>query len=264
MNRWVVFATALPAAALWSCSLFAQEAARPDAAARLEAMSRRAGLLKMTFAGDPSRTPPMLTKAAVLRAADPTRDEVDGAVWLWCEGQRPVAALCVLYYPTGKWNYEHISLTDDALAVTGRPTWEWKPKAEARTWTVLAQPVPEVARARQSVMRAIARRLAASETRRGETFALRLLDRPIYTYSDEASGVVEGALFAMSYGTNPELLVQLEARKSGDKTAWHLAFARMSAAELSVKLDDQELWRAEARKADDPSEPYYGVNELAE
>jgi hypothetical protein len=104
--------------------------------------------------------------------------------------------------------------------------------------------------------------LEASESRRGETFALRLLDRPIYTYSDADRGIVQGGLFAMSYGTNPELLIQIEARATADKPEWQIAFARLSAAEVVVRLDQKEVWRAEAMKADDPTAPYYGVNEL--
>jgi hypothetical protein len=29
-----------------------------------------------------------------------------------------------------------------------------------------------------------------------------------------------------------------------------------------VRLDEKEIWRADALKADDPTGPYYGVNEL--
>jgi hypothetical protein len=122
--------------------------------------------------------------------------------------------------------------------------------------------VPESARAQQSALRTIARRLEASEVRRGESFALRLLERPIYTYADQKANIVQGGLFAMSYGTNPELLVQIEARTDAGTTRWQIAFARLSAAEITVRMGDKELWRAEALKADDPRGPYYGVNEL--
>ena len=47
-----------------------------------------------------------------------------------------------------------------------------------------------IAAARQTAMRSLARKLEASEVRRGESFPLRLLDRPIYTYADEKHGVL--------------------------------------------------------------------------
>ncbi len=241
-------------------SLTAQET--PIAESRLDALNKRAGMLAMGYPDQPERMAPQLLKTPVLRASDPTRDEMDGALWLWLEDQRPVAALCILQYASGKWNYENIALSDEAVAVTGRSGWSWRPAAAARTWSLLDAAVPQSARARQTAMRSLARKLEASEVRRGESFPLRLLDRPIYTYADEKHGVLDGALFAMSYGTNPEVLAQIEARVAGGKQAWHVAFARMSAAAITVKLDGKQLWTVDAMKADDPKGSYYGVNEL--
>jgi hypothetical protein len=259
MRRFTVGAAGLLMA--WSAAaLSAQEETPADAP--LEAMTSRAATLKMSWGAEASHPAPELWKTPVLRCSDPTRDETDGAVWLWLDGKRPVAALCLLLYASGKWNYEHIALADDALTVTGRPAWTWQSPASKRVWTTLDDAVPDAERARQSTMRSIARRLDASEARRGETFALRLLERPIYTYAEADRGIVAGSLFAMSYGTNPELLVQIEARKSGDKPQWQIAFARLSAAEIVVLSGQRELWRAEAMKADNPQATYFGVNEL--
>jgi hypothetical protein len=261
MRRTNWLSVALAAGVLFGAAPLAAQELLP-AEMRLEAMAKRASLLRMAFADEPNRKPPELLKSAVLRASDPTREEIDGAVWLWLDGKRPTAALCLLLYPSGKWNYEHVALVDESLAVTGRDTWSWRPRPSPRIWTKLPDAVPPTERGQQSALRSIARRLEASESRRGETFALRLLDRPIYTYSDADRGIVQGGLFAMSYGTNPELLIQIEARATADKPEWQIAFARLSAAEVVVRLDQKEVWRAEAMKADDPTAPYYGVNEL--
>ena len=112
---------AITLALAWTAPLAAQDAPAVDS--RLEALTRRASLLKMAYPADAKRAAPELLKTPVLRCNDPTRDEMDGALWLWLEGKRPVAGLCVLLYASGKWNYEHIALTDDAVAVTGRPGW---------------------------------------------------------------------------------------------------------------------------------------------
>jgi hypothetical protein len=245
---------------LWSAQLAVQDVPTTDSS--LESLTRRASLLKMAYSADAQRPAPELLSTPVLRCSDPTRDEMDGALWLWLEGKRPVAGLCLLLYASGKWNYEHIALCDDALSVTGRLDWSWQAKAQTRRWRRIDEPVPEAARARQTALRSLARRIEASEVRRGETYALRLLERPIYTYSDEELNVADGALFAMSYGTNPEVLLQVEARSDQGKLGWHVAFARMSAAEITVTMARKELWKAEAMKADDPTGSYYGVNEL--
>ena len=118
---------------------------------------------------------------------------------------------------------------------------------------------------RQRTARAIARQLDASEFHRDETYRLRLLERPLYTYSDVDQGVVEGMLFAFAYGTNPEILLQLEARQAGEeRPKWQAAFARLSSAEITVKLDDRKIWKAPAVREFDARESYYSASEREE
>jgi len=232
-------------------------------AARRAAMIRLAGTLKLEFPEAPGRKAPELLKSPVLRTNDPTRNEVDGALWLWLDGERPVAGLGMIYYSTAKWNYECVSLIDDPLILTGRPTWAWQPRASARTWTGLDDAVPEAARARQLALRALPRQFEASEVRRGERFPLRLIGQPIYSYSVPDEGVTDAALFAVSNGTNPEILVQVEARLADGKRRWHVAFARLTAAEATVKLGEKELWKvpAIAQGESNPREVYFATNE---
>ena len=56
----------------------------------------------MSWPDDPDRPVPALLKTPVLRCNDPTRAEVDGAVWLWLDGKRPVTAMCLIQYASGK------------------------------------------------------------------------------------------------------------------------------------------------------------------
>ena len=74
--------------------------------------------------------------------------------------------------------------------------------------------------------------------------AMRILPRPLHTYSDRNRSVIEGALFAFVLGTDPELLMQIEARSGADGTKWQVGFARAASAELSVRVDEQEVWSA--------------------
>jgi hypothetical protein len=253
--------------AIWLAALAAsislaaagQEAAKPETTSA--ALAKRAASLTMSWPDHPQRKAPSLLTAPVLRCNDLTRDEVDGAVWLWLDDKRPIAAMCLLQFASGKWNYELVSLNHESMKVAGSAAWTWEPKATPRTWIALESAVPENSRARQQTLRTLARRSAASERHRGESFVLRLLERPLYTYADEANGILEGAVFALTNGTNPEILLQLEAQ--GDKTKkWRAAFSRLGSAALQVKLEDQEVWSAPAVDARDPREPYFGVNEL--
>jgi len=244
--------------------VFGQDTDGAPDPARRAAMVQRAGTLKMQYAAMPERAGPSLMKSPVLRTNDPTRGEGDGALWLWLDGQRPVAVLGMMYYETGKWNYENVSLTDEALELKGRPTWVWEPKASPRTWRALEDAVPEPPRQRQLALRALPRQLDVSEVRRGERFPLRLIGQPIYTYAVPDAGIIDAGLFVFSNGTNPEVLVQVEARQEGEKRRWHVAFARLTAAEATVKLADEELWKVGAIEVGqyDNHDGYYGTNEL--
>ena len=99
--------------------------------------------------------------------------------------------------------------------------------------------------------------------RRGERFPLHLLNQPIYSYSDPDHGLLDAAVFAISYGTNPEILVQVEARESDGKRQWRVAFSRLSAAEVTVRLKDQEIWKVGPIGPNeyDPHGPYFATNE---
>jgi len=260
----------LTIAALWAAlalmvgTAAGQEAAEDEQAARRAAMLLRAGKLKLEYSWMPDRPAPTLSKSPLLRTNDPTRGELDGALWLWLDGQRPIAALTMTYYASRKWNYENVTLIDEALSLRGRPSWSWEPEAQPRTWIALDDPVPEPPRARQLAMRAIPRQFDVTEVRRGETFPLRLVGQPIYSYADKDAGVLDAALFVVSNGTNPEVIVQIEARAGGDKHRWYVSFARLTAAEATVMSGEKELWKVPpiAVGEYDPKASYYATNEL--
>ena len=57
---------------------------------------------------------------------------------------------------------------------------------------------------------------------------------------------MDGAIFAFAYGTDPELLMQIEARARKGSKHWQVAFARLASAELSVQLEEKVVWSAVA------------------
>src|SRR5438552_1468878 len=113
---WMSRSVTMVAVWIWllSCASLSrgQETIDDEQATRRAAMLLRAGKLKLEYPDMPDRQAPALSKSPVLRTNDPTRNELDGALWLWLDGQRPVAALTVTYYATRKWNYENVTLTD--------------------------------------------------------------------------------------------------------------------------------------------------------
>ncbi len=241
---------------------FAESAvAQPDdVKERREAMEIRAALLSADFSqSDTDRPKPQLLKSPLLRMTDPTRQETDGALWLWQSGSRLVAVLCLFFSPE-QWSYEHVSLTDHALEVTGRPAWTWKPVAKPRPWTRLEYPVSDNPAVRRIQMRSAVRELKASEFYGKQTHALRLLPRPLHTCADEKASILAGGLFALSHGTNPEAVVQIEARRgTNGRAAWFVSFARLSSAEITIRHGQKVLWKVPPVEIWNPRNDYYSA-----
>ena len=77
---------------------------------------------------------------------------------------------------------------------------------------------------------------------RPERYELRLLPQPVVRYEDPASGVIDGGLFFLVYGQNPEIALMIEAgREKEAKPSWSFALAPIAASRLRVSLDDREV-----------------------
>jgi hypothetical protein len=94
-------------------------------------------------------------------------------------------------------------------------------------------------------MRRLAQEFTGHEIDRdGKRWELRLLPTPLYRYPPARAGVVDGALFALmsNAGTDPEVLLLLEAKEVGGKTHWEYACGRFSDWELHVQRRDREVF----------------------
>jgi hypothetical protein len=87
---------------------------------------------------------------------------------------------------------------------------------------------------------------ATTTTEEGVTHDLRLLTKPIYRDSSADAGALsDGALFVFVLGTDPEVVLRIEARpdKRGE-AQWHYALARMSYRALSAAHHGRAVWSA--------------------
>jgi hypothetical protein len=97
-------------------------------------------------------------------------------------------------------------------------------------------------------MKEIARRFKAFESLRpdrdepSDRFELRLLTQPVHRYHDADKSLIDGAIFLMSYGRNPEIALMIEAgREQEARPSWSYALAPIAASRLRVSLDDREV-----------------------
>lgn len=216
----------------------------PDVDAGIRDMIARAHSMQLRVGGQQDVV--RVAERPIFRFSDAARGTIDGTLWLWEQSSEPLAILSLFreYQAEEAWNYEFVLLAEGPLDVSGRPGWSWQPERKPREWHALSAPsVAAREGARLVQMKGLARRLTATERLDGETYQLRLLPNPIHRYSRPDEEVTDGAVFLFAYGTNPEVVVQLEALD--DSPEWRVAFSRLGAAELVVQLDQAPLWEAE-------------------
>jgi hypothetical protein len=177
-------------------------------------------------------------------------------LFLWTEGNkgRPVAA-AQFFVQEMQWHHEFQSLSTGGFDAhcndDGSSPWVWRPARHGLTWSAAERIGPPAQSASQRLrqMKTIAERFGA-EVDQGGTFEnpeqLRLLTTPIYRYAAAEQGILDGAIFAFVQGTNPEVLVLVEAEgKASAARAWRYGFARMSCFFLRVHQGGQLAWSAE-------------------
>src|SRR5262245_51792057 len=112
-----------------------------------------------------------------------------------------------------------------------------------------APPVAADPTVRQRQMKLLAQNFAAHEiyNPNDTRYDLRRLDRPLHSYHDEGAGIVEGGLFIFANGTNPEILLFIEARpakNAAPKAVWQFGISRSSGAEPHVEYEGKEVYSA--------------------
>jgi hypothetical protein len=172
-------------------------------------------------------------------------------LWVWQDDGRPVALGKVEAYRREdgtRWLYCFASASPGLVEgkwPDGRRFQARKPGVE---WAAIKGPAPqEAAAGRLRQMKDLFQRFTA--TARDDVLKtsdeLRPLARPLHEYSSPKHGVVQGVLcgFAAN-GTNPDVVVALEAVKAADDgpPAWRYGVVCMTASGVSVKLDRAEVF----------------------
>lgn len=190
-------------------------------------------------------------KEPVFEWLNPDRNAQQGAVFLWLREGRPAALACIFSQPHEKLPGRQImhelhALDTEKLLVKRDEYNQWKPQAGlVRKELPDAAPPAATAGARLLQMRRFAQEFAGHSIDRDQKrWELRLLPTPLYRYPATRTGVVDGALFALmsSAGTDPEVLLVIEAREIDGKVRWEYACGRFSDWELHVQRKDKEVY----------------------
>ncbi|HJS07480.1 MAG TPA: hypothetical protein VJ809_07455 [Pirellulales bacterium] len=189
---------------------------------------------------------------AVFRHSQPVRGDDIGAVYLWVdESGLPGALGTVFAYSYGgpgeRWvAHEFHSLASTPLMGKWRDASAWSPAEPGVEWKEVpkAPPVVASATARLRQMREIGRRVAVQSTDANDSrWELRLITQPIYQYTArQPADTLGGGVFLFCQGTDPEVILLLEAREVDGRQTWHYALAPFTDYGLSVSLDGNEVW----------------------
>lgn len=183
----------------------------------------------------------------LLTYGDAARNNEAGTLWAWGKSGRPVAFL-ELYRNIGNdqpWVHALTLTSPELIQLTGQNNPRWTPK---KSHFVLKDvpDSPEVGNhpaVRLRQMKDISRRFESHQfwDPNNSRFEMRLLVQPVLRYQDEPAKLIDGAVFVLAHGTNPEVLVQIEAH-AGEPPRWRYSLVRLGSAEMHVSLDGKEVW----------------------
>lgn len=201
----------------------------------------------------------------IMRWQNPVRTQTGaGVVAIWTSRGRPEAMASIFRWD-GDICHEFGSLSrTNKLVGRDKAGVIWSPKTPGVEFRDIPDaPVPEANRAsRLRQMKVIANDFTARLPDRNVDHAnheeLRLLPTPLYRYDGQQSenaapSLKDGALFAFVMGTDPEVILLLEAVEREDKVSWQFAFARATGWGAEASLRDHVVWSVKPDTGRDPA-----------
>jgi hypothetical protein len=183
-----------------------------------------------------------LHETPIFSWANPQRQAIGGALYMWTLQGRPIATIGLWTYADIKDSYEYQSLHEGALNVSCDSAQSWNPRTHGISFQPIPNSVPpgRTTPVRLIQMRRIARDRFSSVLQ--QDTELRLLPQPIYRYDELPPDVIEGAVFSFALGTDPECLLIVEARVINEKPQWHYAFGSQTSYRVEASLDGKSVW----------------------
>ena len=193
-----------------------------------------------------------LHETPVLKWSNSINVSVHGAVFVWMRGDRPevIASIFKFYSPRVNFSAEFQSLSEQPLVASKNGEVVWQPAEAGVAFKALTDaPIPaKTAPLRLVQMREIARNYSMDLTTviGKSKHELRLMSQPLLRYGGKSSDLADGALFAFARGTDPDVILLLEARSAqGQAARWEYALARMHVGALAARYKEKEIWAVE-------------------
>lgn len=256
MVRWqqIALLTTLTTQILTAPAVYGQETPSDSVEAELAKSvnkwaTQTVGRLSLENSSADNRTL-KLKEGSLLRWSNPIIGRVYGDSYLWTDRNRPTAFLSIYAKfdsAVGNRRLTFQSLSADKLIAKLDDTTIWEPQLPGIKFTKLDD--VRAPSKRQNIQRLQVARIVRAfsgeiaETDNDDRFRqLRLLTSALYQYESPENHVTHGSLFAFVDGTDPELLLMVEARMVDDELAWHFAPIRQNHRRLKLKRDDETIW----------------------
>ncbi len=182
-------------------------------------------------------------------------DDWSGDVFVWTRDELPAVIGCILSGPAQNktrivFQEFHLLTPEPIASADMQRQFVWAPKEGLKRLRLEgAPPAAETPAARLAQMRQLLRDFSAHMEANGE-WELRQLTQPLMRYQPKDGPIVDGALFTFVWtkGTDPELILLLECRKTAEGPAWFFAPVRFSNREVWLMHHDKEVWRGEVHQ----------------
>lgn len=237
-----------------------------DSKVPLEVMRRLARATRLSEVVDGEAKPPAPPRPEpLLRYSDPPRGIQDATLWAWGDRGRPIALMKVERWsnrrPEVRWNFGIVSMSTGRVEVKYSDGLVWASRKigwESHPFPDAPPPADSEAK-RLAQMKELARRFSVTihSVHNDNPLQLRLMPKPIERYADPTSKILDGALFALAFGTNPTVLLAIEAEGiDAAGASWRYALARNGSGEMSALLDGKEVWNQPYALAPGDSDVY--------
>jgi hypothetical protein len=179
-----------------------------------------------------------------------TRDSASGATVVWVAKGRPEAVVAI--YPwRGLFCHEFDSLSRGTIVAKRDEKRIWNPETPGLQFRPIDDaPAPDsTRRGRLRQMKALSKQFKATllgwKTDNSQREELRLMTTPLYRYKiEKPDKVLDGVIFAYASGTDPEVLLLIEAFGDAGQYRWEYAFVRRSSGGLQGRFRSQIVWAA--------------------
>ena len=217
---------------------------------RIAFIREQASKLRVQNAKSQTKYP--LHDKLALRWSNPVSGVVDGGVFVWIDGQRPVVVGKIFINERGAtWNEALQSVTSAPavpFVMQSDNRVVWQPNGAGLRFLDLDESAgkpSENESARLTQMRGIARKIQVIGNWGvpPSDWQLRILTTPLYRYASEPDKILDGAIFAYTQGgTNPEGISLIEA-VTGDKGEphWRIAVTRLTSYGVKATFNEQVI-----------------------